>query len=86
MHVQINSLSALATHLEIVTKNNRQSHGWTYDEEVKMLRAAADEIKELRAALKELVEAEDASIEDFTAREISRIEQAMARANAVLKS
>lgn len=50
MHVQLHSLSALATHLEIVTKNNRQSHGWTYDEEIKMLHEAAAELKLLRAS------------------------------------
>lgn len=48
MDVQLNSLTALATHLEIVSSNARKGHGWTYDEEVKMLLQAAAELKLLR--------------------------------------
>lgn len=44
------ALRALAIHLETVSENNR-SHGgagWTYDEEIVQLRAAAEELQTMR--------------------------------------
>jgi len=84
--VTTTALTALATHLEIVSKNSRGrgGHGWTYDEEIAMLRTAAEEIKELRVALTQLVKAEDASCDKFEAKEIDAIEAAIDRANLVL--
>lgn len=55
MKTNTNALTALADHLEALTKNARShgGHGWTYDEEITMLRTASEEMKELRAALKQ---------------------------------
>lgn len=57
MKTQVSALAALATHLEVVSKNARShgGHGWTYDEEIEMLRTAADELKSMRSALTDIV-------------------------------
>lgn len=57
MKIQASTLTALATHLEIVSKNARShgGHGWTYDYEVTQLRAAANELGELRSAVSDII-------------------------------
>lgn len=53
MKASPSALRAHATHLESVTKNvrSRGGHGWTYDDEIVLLRDAADELTKLRACL-----------------------------------
>ncbi|HYB97542.1 MAG TPA: hypothetical protein VEC57_00215 [Candidatus Limnocylindrales bacterium] len=48
MKIQIDDLTTLANHLEKLTEAARRGHGWTYDDEVKMLRQTAEELKLLR--------------------------------------
>ena len=54
-----NALNALALHLDAVSRINsgHRGAGWTYDDEVRTLKIAAEEITALRTALADLVDA-----------------------------
>lgn len=58
MNASPSALRALAFHLEVVSKNSRRhgGHGWTYDDEVRQLHAAAEELCNLRQALKTIAD------------------------------
>ncbi len=58
MQASPSALRAHATHLELVSKNSRShaGHGWTYDDEVELMRAAADELQSLREIAKRLAD------------------------------
>ena len=53
MKTKATDLTTLAAHLERVSANSRGhgGHGWTYDEEIEMLRTAAQELDDIELAL-----------------------------------
>jgi hypothetical protein len=57
MKTQVSALNALATHLELESKNVRShgGHRWTYDEEIEMLRSAAADMQRMHGALERAV-------------------------------
>ena len=57
MKSQPSELRALALHLEQVSVNNRKTHGWTYDEEVKQLNTAADDLARAQRVLRHIAHA-----------------------------
>lgn len=62
MNTSVSALRAHALHLEALTKNVRLGarsgwSGWTYDDEIRLMRDAADEIQALRKAGRSLLAA-----------------------------